>query len=190
MENQNTKILIIPGLGGSGEKHWQSYWLKKFDNSIEVVQDDWNAPKLNNWLNKLNDSILKLDAPIILVAHSLAVSLVLHWTNKYNNPNIKGALLVAPADVDSKTHTPEIVRGFSLMPTPKLPFPSIVIASENDEYVSIDRAKYFSEQWASDFINIGFKGHINSDSDLKYWEEGQIILEQLILKTNSHNRYN
>lgn len=183
MENQDTKILIIPGLGGSGENHWQSFWLKEFDNSIEVIQDDWNAPKLNNWLNKLNDSILNLDTPTILVAHSLAVSLVLHWCNQYSNPNIKGALLVAPADVDSTAHTPEIVRGFSMMPTSKIPFPSIVVASENDEYVNINRAKYFSEKWGSDFINIGHKGHINSDSNLKYWKEGQAILKKLMMKT-------
>lgn len=182
---KNTQILIIPGLGGSDENHWQSFWLKEFENSTRVVQDDWNAPKLDDWLTKLNESILKLDAPTILVAHSLAVSLVLHWANKYPNPNIKGALLVAPADVDSETHTPEIVRGFSLMPTSKLSFPSIVVASENDEFVSIDRAKHFSEHWGSDFINIGYKGHINSASNLKYWQEGQTILEKLMLKINS-----
>jgi len=38
--------------------------------------------------------------------------------------------------------------------------------------------------WGSDFINIGQKGHINSDSNLEFWEEGQLILEQLINKIN------
>ena len=188
MEVKNTKILVIPGLGGSGENHWQSFWLKKFNNSKEVVQDDWDAPQLKNWLNKLNDSILKLDAPTILVAHSLAVSLVLHWVSKYSNPYVIGALLVAPADVDSTSHTPEIIRGFSVMPTLKISFPSIVVASENDEFVSIERAKFFSEQWGSDFVNIGFKGHINSDSNLKDWEEGQIILDKLIMKTEDEKK--
>lgn len=182
MENPNIKILIIPGLGGSGEEHWQSYWLKQYSNSIEVIQDDWNTPTLENWLHSLNDRILEFDTPIILVAHSLAVSLVLHWTNTYANTNVKGALLVAPADVDSPTHTPEIVRGFSAMPISKIPFPSIVVASENDNFVSLHRAKYFSEQWESDFVNIGTKGHINADSKLKYWEEGQLILKKLMIK--------
>jgi len=184
MEKKNTQILILPGLGGSGENHWQSFWLKEINNSIKLIQDNWDKPKLDNWLSKLNDKILKLNSPIILVAHSLAVSLVLHWANKYNNPNIKGALLVAPADVDSPDHTPEIIRGFSIMPISKLYFPSIVVASENDEFVSLDRAIYFSEQWGSDFINIGSKGHINSDSNLKSWKEGQLILEKLIHKIN------
>ena len=180
MKNQQIKLLIIPGLGGSGEHHWQSFWLDKFDNSIAVVQDDWNTPKLEDWLNKLNDSISKLDEPVILVAHSLAVSLVLHWTNTHNNSNVKGALLVAPADVDSPEHTPEVVRGFSAMPLTKISFPSIVVASENDAFVSLNRAKYFAEKWGSDFVNIGYKGHINSDSNLKFWEEGQVVLQRLI----------
>jgi len=175
-----TQIVIIPGLGDSGEDHWQSFWLKKFDNSVKVIQDDWNEPDLNDWLKKLNDTILKLDGPVILVAHSLAVSLVLHWAARHKNSNIKGALLVAPADVDSPSHTPDVVRGFAVMPTSKLPFPSIVVASENDAFVSLDRAKYFAEKWGSDFINIGFKGHINADSKLGFWEEGQSILHRLI----------
>lgn len=180
MENKNVQLLIIPGLGGSDENHWQSFWLKDYSNSIKVIQEDWNKPNLEIWLKKLNDTILTIDAPIILVAHSLAVSLVLHWASKYTNPNIKGALLVAPADVDSPTHTPEIVRGFAPMPVYKLPFASTVITSDNDDFVSVQRAEYFAQQWKSDFVNIGSIGHINSTSNLKSWKEGQQLLEELI----------
>ncbi len=69
------------------------------------------------------------------------------------------------------------------MPIYTLPFPSIVVASENDPYASFERKQYFAQQWGSDFVNVGQQGHINSDSDLKYWEEGQLILNQLINKT-------
>jgi len=175
-----TQLLIIPGLGDSGEKHWQTFWHKKFENSIRVVQDNWDKPIREEWLDRLNENILKLDKPTILVAHSLAVSLVLHWAEKYSNPNIIGAFLVAPADVDSPEHTPECIRNFSPMPLYQLPFPSVVVASENDPYSLFERKKYFAEKWGSDFVNIGKQGHINSDSDLKYWEEGQLILQQLI----------
>jgi len=61
-----------------------------------------------------------------------------------------------------------------------LPFPSIVIASENDPYVNLQRAGYFATQWGSEFINIGLNGHINSDSDLGSWGEGQLILKRLL----------
>lgn len=177
-----TQLLIIPGLGDSGEKHWQTFWHEKFENSIRVIQDNWDEPIREEWLARLNENILKLDKPTILVAHSLAVSLVLHWAEKYSNKNIIGAFLVAPADVDSPQHTPECIRNFSPMPIYKLPFPSIVVASENDPYASFERKKYFAENWGSDFVNVGQQGHINSDSDLKFWEEGQLILRQFIEK--------
>ena len=177
-----TQLLILPGLGNSGEKHWQTFWHEKFKNSIRLVQDNWDEPVREEWLKRLNEEVAKLHQPTILVAHSLAVSLVLHWAATNTNKNIVGALLVAPADVDSPEHTPESIRNFSPMPIYKLPFPSIVVASENDPYASFERKQYFAKEWGSNFVNIGQQGHINSDSDLKYWEEGQLILQQLIEK--------
>jgi predicted alpha/beta hydrolase family esterase len=176
------QLLILPGLGNSGEKHWQTFWHKKFENSIRLVQDNWDEPIREEWLERLNEEVSKLEKPTILVAHSLAVSLVLHWAASNSNKNIVGALLVAPADVDSPQHTPDIIRNFSPMPIYKLPFPSILVASENDPYASFERKQYFATQWGSEFVNVGQKGHINADSDLKYWEEGQLILQQLIKK--------
>ncbi|MCC9019044.1 MULTISPECIES: alpha/beta hydrolase [Flavobacterium] len=176
------QLLILPGLGNSGDKHWQTFWHEKFKNSTRIVHDEWDEPIRAEWLERLEEEISRLNGPTILVAHSLAVSLVLHWTQSHNNPNIVGALLVAPADVDSPAHTPESIRNFSPMPTSKLPFPSIVVASENDPYATFERKKHFAEMWGSDLVNVGQRGHINSDSDLKYWEEGQLILEQLIEK--------
>jgi predicted alpha/beta hydrolase family esterase len=180
-------LLILPGLGNSGEKHWQTFWHEKFKNSTRIVQDNWDEPLREEWLKRLNDEVVKLDKPTIFVAHSLAVSLVQHWAATNSNKNIVGALLVAPADVDSPQHTPEIIRNFAPMPISKLPFPSIVVASENDPYASFERKLYFAEMWGSDFVNVGQKGHINSDSDLKYWEEGQEILSQLIKKIDLNN---
>ena len=175
-------LLIIPGLGDSGEKHWQSFWLQKFPNSTKVIQDNWDAPQLHEWLSRLDENIQQISEPTILVAHSLAVSLVMHWVSKNNNPNIIGALLVAPADVNSPEHTPEFLRHFSPIPTQPVPFPTVVVGTENDTYISLERAKKLASYWGSDFINIGFKGHINSDSNLGYWEEGQSFLQQLIKK--------
>lgn len=178
-------LLIIPGLGDSGEKHWQSYWLKKFSNSTKVIQDNWHEPQLNEWLERLDENIQEIKEPTILVAHSLAVSLVMHWVSKNTNPKIVGAMLVAPADVNSPEHTPDFLRHFSPIPIQTVPFPSIVIGTENDTYISLERAKELASYWGSDFVNIGQKGHINSDSDLEYWEEGQGFLQQLISKIKS-----
>lgn len=176
------QLLILPGLGDSNEKHWQTFWHKKFKNSVRLVQDNWDEPIREEWLIRLNEAISKLTSPTLLVAHSLAVSLVLHWAKENSNKNIIGALLVAPADVDSPQHTPECVRNFSPMPIYQLPFPSIVVASENDPYASFERKQFFAKKWGSELVNVGQLGHINSDCELEYWEEGQAILKQLISK--------
>ncbi|QKJ63028.1 alpha/beta hydrolase [Flavobacterium sp. M31R6] len=175
-------LLIIPGLGDSGEKHWQSFWLQKFTNSTKVIQDNWDEPQLNEWLERLSKTIQQIDEPTILVAHSLAVSLVMHWISKNNNPNIVGAMLVAPADVDSPKHTPDFLRHFSPIPTQAVPFSTLVVGTENDTYMSLERTKELASYWGSDFINVGQLGHINSDSNLEYWEDGQNYLQKLISK--------
>ncbi|EIA10528.1 RBBP9/YdeN family alpha/beta hydrolase [Flavobacterium frigoris] len=176
----NYTLLIVPGLGDSGQEHWQNYWLTKFDNSKKVIQNDWNQPLLSAWLNNLDSAISAIDGKIVIVAHSLAVSLVAHWSKTNNTQKIVGALLVAPADVDSINHTPEETWNFSPIPLSKLDYPSIVVTSSNDPYISTERAQFLAEQWGSAFVNIGLKGHLNSDSQLGYWEEGQGILQSLL----------
>jgi predicted alpha/beta hydrolase family esterase len=174
----DTNILTIPGYGGSGKSHWQSLWEKEFKNIERVVQDNWNSPQCNLWVDRLNSYINK-DKKYILVGHSLACSLVSHWTLTHDSSAIIGALLVSPADVDSPEHTPEEVRNFMPMPLEKLPFKSIVVASDNDPYVSFERAEFFANAWGSDFINIGSHGHINAESELSSWDFGKNLLREL-----------
>ena len=66
------------------------------------------------------------------------------------------------------------------MPLKKLPFPSIVIASTNDEYVSVERATEFSNAWGSELVFIGEAGHINSASNLGNWPEGWKYLQRML----------
>jgi predicted alpha/beta hydrolase family esterase len=176
----NYTLLIVPGLGDSGQEHWQNYWLTKYESSQKVIQNDWDKPVLEDWLHKLNEAIAAIDGKIIIVAHSLAAVLVAHWSTTNNTQKIAGALLVAAADVDSRSHTPKETWNFSPIHLSKLDYPSIVVTSSNDPYISVERAQFLAEQWGSAFVNIGPKGHLNSDSQLGYWEEGQAILQSLV----------
>lgn len=178
------KLLIIPGLGDSGVGHWQNFWLDHFPNAIKVTQNNWDQPLLSDWIERLEATLQTIQEPTILVAHSLATILVAHWAKKQQNTHIIGALLVAPADVDSQEHTPECTWNFAPIPLHLLPFPSIVVGSENDPYMTLERAQKLAKNWGSDFINIGKKGHINSEMNLGLWEEGQAILKLLIQKIN------
>jgi len=59
---------------------------------------------------------------------------------------LAGALLVAPADVE-RADTPELIRCFAPIPIQPLPFRSLLVASSNDEYLSMDRAEHFARRW-------------------------------------------
>jgi len=174
-------LLIVPGLGDSTTGHWQDNWLQHFPNTKKVVQNNWNQPQLQDWLKNLDATINSIETPIVIVAHSLAVSLVSHWSQQNDTSKIAGALLVAPADVESSEHTPEETWNFAPIPLSNLKYPSVVITSSNDPYISVERAEFLSKKWGSHFYNVGQKGHLNFASQLGLWEEGQEILETLIL---------
>jgi predicted alpha/beta hydrolase family esterase len=173
-------LLILPGLGDSSEGHWQNHWLKHFPNAQKVTQKNWDQPMLNDWLLNLVETIQQINGPIVLVAHSLSVVLVAHWSLKHYSRKVIGALLVAPADVDSQTHTPVETWNFAPIPITKLNFPSILISSANDPYIDSSKAQFLAENWDSRYHNIGNKGHLNAASELGLWEEGQILLNELI----------
>jgi predicted alpha/beta hydrolase family esterase len=65
------------------------------------------------------------------------------------------------------------------MPLQKLPFPSIVVFSTDDEYVTPGRAALFANAWGSRLVNAGAKGHLNSASALGMWPEGFALVEEL-----------
>lgn len=176
-------ILILPGWQDSGPEHWQSLWLKKYPNAIKVEQKDWMYPKKNEWVLTLNKYIARGGgSEIILVGHSLACATIAHWSNEYAAQcpiKIKGALLVSPSDVEAK-NLPKEIQGFSPMPLQHLPFKTIVVASDNDPYVTIARATYFAQCWNAELINIGHAGHINTDAGFGEWQEGERILQKLL----------
>jgi uncharacterized protein len=173
----NNLIFLLPGLYNSGPQHWQTHWENEYDFA-RIEQKDWETPICEDWINTIDATITKQNiSNVILIGHSLACCTIVHWANKFNR-KIKGALMVAPSDVDAPSYPPG-TSGFMPMPLYKLPFPSIVVASSNDEYVSIERAQYFANCWGSEFYNIGDYGHINSTSNLGIWPEGYALLEKI-----------
>ncbi|MBX3669704.1 MAG: alpha/beta hydrolase [Rhodocyclaceae bacterium] len=175
----NALALILPGLGGSGPLHWQSIWEQSDPSFRRVVQRDWDQPKLADWVATLQQHVSACHTPPVLVAHSLACSLVAHWASGFGG-QVKAALLVSPSDVESPAHTPPEVRGFGPIPLDRLPFPSTLVASTNDPHVSLERAEYFAGSWGSQFVVLHNGGHINAESALGGWPEGRALLEQLL----------
>jgi len=62
----------------------------------------------------------------------------------------------------------------------KLPFKSTLVASSDDPYCTPARAAQFAAAWRSDLVAIGAAGHVNADSGLGDWPQGQALLQTLI----------
>lgn len=173
----NAKILILPGLSNSSEGHWQTIWEEKH-NFLRVNQLDWETPHCEDWISTIDQAVQANGiTEVILVGHSLGCASIAFWAKKYNRL-IKGALLVAPSDTEADSY-PIGTTGFTPIPLQKLPFPSIVVASTNDFYVSYARAEYFAQAWGSKLVNIGEAAHINVSSGFGEWNEGLQWLQEL-----------
>jgi len=174
-------VLVLPGWQNSGPRHWQTLWEQQNPIFLRVQQRDWEFPHREWWLERITAEVKQAPAPIVFAAHSLGCIALAHWCKSAPAEvgKIKGALLVAPADVDSKD-TPKELKDFSPAPRDPLPFPSIVVASSNDSYLKPERAREFARAWGSRFVDIGSAGHINGESGLGDWPEGKRLLRHLI----------
>ena len=173
-----TTYFIVPGLGNSGPEHWQTFFETSGTNFQRIYQKEWDAPTCSDWIETIDKAITGYDlSTVILIGHSLGCSTIAHWAKQYNK-KIKGALLVAPSDVEAQDYTFP-AKGFAPVPKDKINFKTIVVASTNDQWVSFERAKYFANSWGSEFISIGDAGHINVASGHKEWKEGLAILKTL-----------
>ncbi|WP_425336193.1 RBBP9/YdeN family alpha/beta hydrolase [Sinorhizobium numidicum] len=68
---RDTETLILPGLNGSPEGHWQRHWARDRSDSRVVEQDNWPCPDLHSWLERLVSAIEASPGDVKLVAHSL-----------------------------------------------------------------------------------------------------------------------
>lgn len=171
------RILLLPGLYDSDSDHWQSLWERQHPSWQRVRQNEWTAPHCSDWVTALHLAIRASDTPALLVAHSLGCCLVAHWASHHTG-FVQGALLVAPPDVDAPTF-PGQVTGFAPMPSTRLPFPSIVVASENDPFCSLPRSQSFADYWGARLVVLGRLGHINGRSGLGAWPAGLRLLAEL-----------
>lgn len=128
-----SRVLIMPGLFGSGEGHWQRYWLQDHPDVRLVEQDDWDHPNLGNWMESL-EAALEEAGEAYIVAHSLGCLLTARLAGRPAARRVKGALLVAPCDIPATETLHAGHLSFGTMPTEALPFPSITIGTSGVIY--------------------------------------------------------
>ncbi|CCF00098.1 putative esterase of the alpha/beta hydrolase fold (plasmid) [Sinorhizobium fredii HH103] len=172
------KTLIVPGLFGSGEGHWQRHWLDDHPEAVFVEQGDWNRPALAAWRSALEAEIERHPS-VDIVAHSLGCLLVAGLARRPIAERIRSVLLVAPCDLEETERLHPGAIDFGIMPRQRLSFPSLVVGSLNDPYMRFDRLQALCERWGSRLIDLGRAGHINIASGFGRWPGGYDLLKVL-----------
>lgn len=181
MRSESIRYLIVPGWQGSPDAHWQSHWQRTLPNSARVEQADWQTPRREDWVAELERCVASDPRPVVLVAHSLGCITVAHWAAQAPPAllrRVRGALLVAPADVQ-RSNCPAALRNFAPIPRQPLPFASLLVGSDNDTAASAARTVELGRDWGSETAILAGAGHINVKSGHHHWEQGFAYLYRL-----------
>ena len=173
--SSNPTIVIVPGWRDSGPGHWQSLWADAIEGAVRVQQDNWISPTRSAWVNRIAETVLAQNGPVVIVAHSLGAIATTHLPSEAAK-RIQGALLVAPADPERRAPLVD----FSPVPYQALPYRSVLVASSNDPYCPVRTAGAYARAWGSEFVRLQNAGHINIESGFGEWPLGFALLQSLV----------
>lgn len=88
-------VLIVPGLRDHVAEHWQTLLQARLAKVRAVPPLTTDTLSCTARVEAIERELAAIDGPVILVAHSAGVLMVVHWAARYQRP-IKGALLAAP----------------------------------------------------------------------------------------------
>lgn len=149
------RLVVVPGLHGSGPDHWQTWLEGQVAGAVRVQQDFWSVPDIERWADRVAETVDALGpGPHALVAHSFGCLATLHAGQRYPQLGIGRLLMVAPAE-------PTRFNLAHLLPQAPLAFDSCVVASDTDPWMTAASARAWALRWGSDWINLGDAGHIN-----------------------------
>lgn len=171
------KTLLVPGLDGSPAPHWQHWWAATEASALMVDLSDPQRPDPSRWEAELAGAILRHPGAV-LVGHSLGAVLITRVLTAWPQIQVAAALLVAPAEPEGKAR----IQRFAPLREVPLHVPACVVASRNDPWMGLGRARQLAKSWRADFIDAGFAGHINVDAGFGPWPEGKRLRDELVLQ--------
>jgi predicted alpha/beta hydrolase family esterase len=179
MHNTETAtVLIVPGLRDHVADHWQTVLQADLPHAHTVPPLQENGLSCDARMDAIDAALARIGGPVILVAHSAGCLSVVHWalrTGADAGAMVQGALLVTPPDLGAawpaKYPPPELLaqHGWSPVPRTRLPFPSIVAASDNDPLASLAAVRAMASAWGSRLVELGDVGHMNPAAGFGPW---------------------
>jgi predicted alpha/beta hydrolase family esterase len=177
-------VLIVPGLRDHVPDHWQTLLEQRLPQVACVPRRTDEKLSCARWVEAVEQSLAQIAGPVILVAHSGGVMMVVHWAQRYRRP-IHGALLATPADLElplpAGYPTMQQLEQNGWLPIPRqpLPFPSIVAASTNDPLARFERVAQFAAAWGSRLVDLGEVGHLNPAAGFGPWPRAEELIREL-----------
>ncbi|MFI6769282.1 RBBP9/YdeN family alpha/beta hydrolase [Streptomyces sp. NPDC050355] len=175
--------VIIPGIYGSDERHWQSLWEMRWGvAAVRVAPASWSRPDLADWVDAVQaayEVASRRDSQVALVAHSLGCWAAAHWLDRAR-PDGVGAFLVAPPNPQGPAFPRHAAATFLDLSARPLPCRSLVVAGDNDPYCDPTTSASFAREWQAQWHLVGSHGHINSGSGLGDWQAGLELLRTLV----------
>ena len=179
MKTSEAEILIVPGYKGANEDHWQSRWERNISTARFVEMGDWHKPVFEEWKANLLTEARKTTKPVFLLGHSIGAQVIVQAAKELE-ADVKGAMLVAPPDVENPEIRPKHLMTFGPASRDPLPFPSVTIASRNDHFCAYEKAEDMAAAWGSMFMDAGESGHINHESGHGPWPEGLMVFSRFL----------
>jgi predicted alpha/beta hydrolase family esterase len=179
-------LVVVPGLRGSVEDHWQTRLAATLPNARVVPPLGRTQPSLHARVTMLQRVVAQTPGPVVLVAHSAGCLVTVHWASWYRGSSVVGALLATPPTLATELppEYPSIrdLRGNGWLPIPRLPlpFPSIVAASGNDPLANPVRLHALARAWGSRVHLLGAVGHLNPASGFGHWPGALPLLDELL----------
>ena len=167
-----SNILIVPGLHNSGPHHWQSRWHQQYPHWQRVTGQTWERADLHSWSQRVALVLQRNSEPVHIVAHSFG-SLASIAAAAQHPDKVASLFLVAPADPANFA-----IADRDLPSPPSVP--GLLVASQNDPWMTLERAHYWSQRWQLPLHDAGPVGHINAESGHGPWPQGEQLLANLL----------
>lgn len=196
LDEDDLFLVTVPGWGNSGPQHWQTLWERSYPLVRRVEQENWLYPDRDAWVAALARTLDEIDGKVVIAAHSLGCHTAVAWllsASLMEQRKVKGLLLVAPpalpitaeralasGELPEGAPLPDFT-GFGQACTQRLPLPAIVVASRDDLFCPFAEAERMAQGWGAKLVDAGNAGHMGSTAGLGNWQEGQRLLQRLML---------
>lgn len=186
-------VIIVHRWGATPQSDWYS-WLStqlKAKGFTVIIPEmpETNHPKINAWIQTLQETVEKVKGPIILVGHSIGCQTILRYLEK-NQTNVMGTIFVAgwlhltPAVTESETDNviakPWLTTPINFEVVKKRLGKSVAILSDDDPYVDLKENQPQWELLRCSVIVEHHMGHFDEDTGCKKLETVLDVIQKML----------